>query len=227
MGRLILKSRHRLLCGDSTNPETVARLMNGERADLCFTDPPYGADIQYAATDDSQEALTALVAGFFPIAESVSQLVALTSGINNVWMYRRADWVLCWFYAAGTGRTPWGFSAWQPILVWGKDPKLANGEGAYPDGYNWPMTRVDAEERRSLAHSCPKPVSSWSKWIERLSNAETRLLYEPFCGSGTTSIAAETLGKRCYAIEIAPRYVDVIVARFEAFTGQKAVRWDG
>ena len=223
-GDLWVLGDHRVLCGDATSAEDVERLMGGKTADLCVTDPPYGAEIEYATHDDTQEALVALIDGFFPLARAHSTVIALTSGINNMWHYQRPDWVLCWFYAAGTGRTQWGFSAWQPVLVWGKDPKLANGEGAHPDGFNWPMTSVDAEERREIDHVCPKPVSSWAKWIGRLSNAKTRLLYDPFLGSGTTLIAAEQLGLSCYGLEISPAYCDVIVERWENLTGGKAKR---
>jgi len=223
-GDLWLLGDHRLLCGDSTKAEDVERLMAGAKADLCLTDPPYGADIQYATHNDTQDALIKLIKGFFPLARKYAALIGLTPGINNVFLYEKPDWMLCWFYAAGTGRTPWGFSAWQPVIVWGKDPKLANGEGAHPDGYNWPMSKADAEERKTIAHACPKPVSSWAKWIERLSNEKTQTLYDPFCGSGTTLIAAEQLGRKCYGMEISPRYCDVIVGRWEKLTGKTAVR---
>jgi hypothetical protein len=219
-GQLWELGDHRLLCGDSTKKEDVERVMGGERADLCITDPPYGADIQYATHNDTQEALKELIAKFFPLAKRHSKLMALTSGINNVFLYERSDWMLCWFYAAGTGRTPWGFSAWQPVLVWGKDPKLANGEGAHPDGYNWPMSKADAEDRKTISHACPKPVSSWVKWIERLSNKTTTTLYEPFSGSGTTIIACEQLGRKCRAIEISPAYVAVAIQRWADATGK-------
>jgi DNA modification methylase len=222
-GDVWVLGRHRLMCGDSTSADAVDVLMAGGSVDLCITDPPYGAEIQYATHDDTQDALVGLIGGFFPLAKKHSKLMALTPGINNVFLYEKADWMLCWFYAAGTGRTPWGFSAWQPVLVWGKDPKLANGEGAHPDGYNWPMSRDDAEERKTIDHVCPKPVSSWTKWIERLSNKKTKTLYEPFCGSGTTLISAEKLGMSCYGMEVSPQYCDVAITRWQNFTGKQAI----
>jgi len=196
----------------------VARLMGGEKADLCLTDPPYGAGIEYATHEDTQDSLMKIIAGFFPIAKQNSALIAITSGINNMWHYERPDWTLCWFYAAGTGRTPWGFSAWQPVMVWGKDPKLSSGEGAHPDGFNWPMTKADSDERKQIMHVCPKPVSSWAKWIERLSSENTQLILDPFLGSGTTLIAAEKLNRTCYGIEIDPKYCDVIIKRYCDYT---------
>jgi len=225
-GDLFRLGRHRLLCGDSTRAEDVGRLMDGRKADLCMTDPPYGADIQYATHDDTQDALVGLIAGFFPLAEKYSDVIALTPGIANIWHYKKADWVLCWFYAAGTGSTPWGFSAWQPVLVWGKDPKLATGEGRHPDGFQYMMSRDDAQENKCLGHACPKPLSVWRRFIERLSNKKTELIYDPFTGSGTTLIACEQLGLTCYGMEISPQYCQVIIDRWEKLTGQKAEKVD-
>lgn len=206
MGKLRLKSKHRLMCGDSTKAEDVDRL--GAAFDLCMTDPPYGADIQYATHDDTQDALLGLIGGFFPIACDRCTVVALTPGINNLFHYPKPDWVLCWFYGAGTGRSPWGFTS---------------GEGCHPDGFQFMMSKDDAGENRSLNHACPKPLSVWRRFMERLSNKNTQSIYDPFAGSGTTMIAAEQLGLRSFNMEISPQYVDVCVARFEKLTGEKAV----
>jgi len=206
---------HRLLCGDSTLEEDVARALDGARAQLCMTDPPYGADIAYDTHDDSQDALEGLIAGFFPLAQKHCDLIALTSGINNVWLYEKPDWMLCWFYGAGTGRSPWGFTAWQPLLVFGDDPKLSAGEGCHPDGFQFMMSKEDAEENKRLGHACPKPLSVWRRFMERLSNKNTRVVYEPFAGAGTTLVAAEQEGLRCCAIEISPKYVAVVLERME------------
>jgi DNA modification methylase len=134
---------------------------------------------------------------------------------------------MCWFYGAGTGRTPFGFTTWQPILVYGKDPKLVAGEGCHPDGFQYMMTRDDASENRELNHACPKPLSVWRRFIERMSNKNTELLYEPFCGSGTTLIAAEQLGRTCYGMEISPQYCEVICQRWEKLTGERRTVVDG
>ena len=221
-GDLWTLGEHRVLCGDSTKPEDVDRL--GESFDLCMTDPPYGADIQYDTHDDSQDALAGLIAGFFPIALDRCTTVALTPGINNLFSYPKPNWVLCWFYGAGTGRSPWGFTAWQPFPVWGKDPKLAAGEGCHPDGFQFMMSREDMDTNREIEHACPKPPSVWSRFMERLTNKKTKTVYDPFCGSGTTIIVCEQRGLTCYGMEISPAYCDVIVARWEALTGRKAER---
>ena len=80
------------------------------------------------------------------------------------------------------------------------------------------------ESAPDVDHPCPKPVKVWSWILERGSIKRGDIVYDPFCGSGTTIIAAEQLGRKCYAIEIEPRYVDVAVARWEKFTDKKAVR---
>lgn len=221
-GDLWIMGDHRLLCGDCTKVDDVDRL--GSSFDLCMTDPPYGADIQYDTHDDSQDALVGLIKGFFPIAIDRCKTVALTPGINNLFAYPKPDWVLCWFYGAGTGRSPWGFTAWQPFPVWGKCPKLASGEGCHPDGFQWMMSRDDMDTNREISHACPKPPSVWARFMERLTNKKTKTVYEPFCGSGTTVVVCEKMGLSCYGIEISPAYCDVIVQRWENMTGQKAVR---
>ena len=189
-----------------------------------MTDPPYGANIDYDTYEDGKSALIELVNQFFPIIKSCCSLIALTPGNDNVGLYPSPDWILCWFYGAGTGKTTWGFSAWQPFLVWGKWPKLANGEGCHPDGFSLPMTPADSAERKTLDHACSKPLTSWAKFMERLTNKKTKSIFDPFLGSGTTLIAAEQLDRTCYGMEISPAYCDVIVERWEKLTGEKAKR---
>jgi DNA modification methylase len=75
------------------------------------------------------------------------------------------------------------------------------------------------EERHG--HATPKPVAMIER-IMKSSSPDGAVVYDPFCGSGPTLIAAEKLGRRCYAMEIEPRYVDVCIKRWEAFTGRQA-----
>ena len=212
---------HRVLCGDCTIEADVDRVTGG-KCDLCLTDPPYGCGEAYVSHDDTQGALGSLAERFFPLAVKRCTVVAFTPGIQNIRHYPHADWMLCWFYGVGVGRTPWGFTCWQPVCVWGKDPQLANGKGCHPDGVNKLMSQDDAAQNRELDHACPKPLSVWVWFLDRLTTKRDQTVYEPFSGSGTTIIACEQLNRRCYAIEIEPRYVDVSVRRWENLTGKAA-----
>jgi DNA modification methylase len=124
---------------------------------------------------------------------------------------------MAWFTPAGVGCGPWGFCCWQPILCYGKDPKLGGGLGSHPDAI------VHTEASDCSEHPCSKPVKFWGWLIDRTSQPGA-LVYDPFCGSGTGVVAAEQLGRTCYGMEIDPAYCDVIVQRWENLTGKTATR---
>lgn len=222
-GDVITLGRHRLMCGDSTKADDVARLMDGQKAALVLTDPPYGLGDtnseknDYSTYDDTKANLVDLVAGFLPLAQEVAPVVVLTPGTKNHGIYPVPNWVMAWFTPAGTGCGPWGFCCWQPILCYGKDPKLSKGKGSHPDAI------VHTEASEKFGHPCTKPINFW-KWLMERTSEPGELIYEPFSGSGTTHIAAEVLGRKCYGMELDPIYCDVIINRWEQATGQKAVR---
>lgn len=214
---------HRILCGDATDKSAVERLMQGERAALCATDPPYGLGDtvseknEYDAYDDTRENLTKLIEKVIPLVRSVADCVVITPGVMNHRLYASPTWTMAWFTPAGIGMGPWGFCCWQPILCYGKDPKLAKGKGSYPDA----IVHTESSDK-SLGHPCAKPVNFWQWLVERTSEPGD-LLFEPFSGSGTTIIVAEKTGRTCYAVEISPAYVDTSVERWQNYTGKKAV----
>ena len=228
-GDVWLLGKHRIMCGDSTDADSVALLMNGDKADLCLTDPPYGLGGEkesgknsYDIYQDSRENLITLAAGWLPIARKISNAVVFSPGVTNAWLYPEPNWVMCWFYGGGQLRSSWGFNCWQPFLCYGKDPSLATGNGGRPDAVNL-NTPANAGD---LDHPCPKPVKLWEWFIGRLSFKSGEIFYEPFSGSGTTIIAAEQTGRRCYAMELSPNYVDVAVRRWQQYTGKQAVHAD-
>jgi ParB-like chromosome segregation protein Spo0J len=221
-GQLWQLGEHRLLCGDSTKAEDVARVMAGERADLCLTDPPYGLGDtasdknNYDQYDDSRDNLIKLIEGFMPIARDVCAVVVLTPGNRNQRLYPPPTWTMAWFTPAGVKRSPWGFICWQPIMCFGKDPKLAKGLGSHPDAI------VHTESAEKLGHPCSKPIHFW-EWLMNRTSEECAVLFEPFSGSGTTIIACENLNRRCRAIEISPGYVAVALQRWADHTGRTPV----
>jgi hypothetical protein len=226
-GQLWELGDHRLLCGDSTKKEDVDRVMGGENADVCLTDPPYGlgkgkesGKNNYDQHDDSRANLEKLAKGWLPIARKICKAVVFSPGVTNAWIYPEADWVMCWFYGGGQLRSSWGFNCWQPFLCYGKCPSLATGNGGRPDAVdmNTPANSGDID------HPCPKPVKLWCWFIERLSFNPGAIFYEPFSGSGTTIIACEQLGRKCRAIEISPAYVAVAIQRWVDATGKEPKR---
>jgi hypothetical protein len=215
----------RLLCGDCTDESAIDALMAGERADLCLTDPPYGLGEKkasgknnYAEYIDSRVNLVNLARLWLPLARKHSEAVVFSPGVTNQWIYPEPTWVLCWFYGAGQLRSSWGFNCWQPFLAYGRDPSLAAGKGGRPDAVNLNVPANMGE----IDHPCPKPAALWEWMLRRLVFKEGALLYEPFSGSGTTLVTAWSAGHRVRAVELTPRYVDVAVLRWQAFTGLQA-----
>lgn len=214
-GQLWRLGDHRLLCGDSTSAEDVARVMGGEKADAVVTDPPYGVGVQYATFKDTESNTESVVDGFMPIVLGMNCPVALTPGVPVMWAYPQPAWVMVWVHPAPVGGCSWGFAGVNPILVYGKDPYLSSGKGRRPDHI------VMAADREGVdGHPTPKPIKVWLWLVERLTTKPGQIVFEPFNGSGTTIMACEQLGRKCRAVEISPEYVAVALERWSTATGK-------
>lgn len=235
-GDLWILGKHRLLCGDSTKREDVERLMDGKNADMVLTDPPYGVDYTGGTKDalkiqnDTRDeiALAELIKGSFDVAQEISRPGAYwyaTTPSGPLHLIFADDWK-----SRGILRQ---------ILVWVKDSMvLGHSEYHYrhePILFGWipgdrhkntDRTRTSVWEvprpKRSEEHPTMKPIALWVMAIKDGSR-QGEIVYDPFLGSGTTVIACEQLNRTCYGIEIDPGYCDVIVNRWEQFTGEKAV----
>ena len=197
---------HRLICGDCTDPEIVGK----NHADLCLTDPPYGVGEAYESFNDTPENLKRLIYAFMPIAKENADRILLTPGNLNQRLYPVPEWTLCWFVAAGTSSSPWGFTCWQPILAYGKDPYLQAAQGRRPDAFS-----LTESADNSLGHPCSKPVGPWCWLMERGSIHKGDVVLDLFAGSGTGFIAAHRLGRVMRGVEIEPKYCAVILERLE------------
>jgi len=232
LGNLNLKSHHRLLCGDSTDAESVAYLMDGAKADLLVTDPPYGVNYEGGqANDKKREKL--INDDTSEIFDSALKVAAgfFDSGAWYVW---HAGSVAEPVYKAVREN---GFDA-RALIIWNKlkahygapsahycqkhEPCLYAVKGsANFIGASNEVTVWDIEQpHRNELHPTQKPVECMERAIR---NHRTGIILDPFLGSGTTLIAAQKTGRKCYGLEIDPIYCDVIVKRWEAFTGKKAV----
>ena len=238
-GELILLGPHRLLCGDATRADDVARLLDGARPQLTVTDPPYGVSYDPSWRNDAG--------------------VSATRRTGKVANDDRADWREAWALFKGDVAYVWhaavhattvadsltacGFELraqviwaknrfalgrgdfhWQHEPCWYAVRKGARShwQGARDQSTLWSIAAAGAEDAATV-HGTQKPAEAMRRPIVN-NSARGEAIYDPFAGSGTTLIAAETVGRVCLALELEPGYCDVIVQRWEAFTGQAAIR---
>jgi DNA modification methylase len=243
-GDLWILGKHRVLCGDSTKAADVGRLMDGVKADIMFTDPPYGVDysggVQFdgkgGAVTNNRERLandntTAIYPAFLPIA------LAVVDGPCYMWfadskardVYNAVHDNGCEVHALiiwhKTNATYAAMNAQykqrhEPCLYFKPRGSTLRWCGETTEATVWNQDRDGINE----FHPTQKPVALAAK---ALKNHEAATVLDMFCGSGSTLIAAEQLGRKCYGMEISPQYCDVIVKRWENLTGKKAVLENG
>ena len=245
-GDLWILGDHRLLCGDSTSVDDVRRLMNGERAVLFATDPPYLVDYNgsnhptrnkdwsasYGTTWDDSSQGAELYENF--IAAAMSEAIT-EDAAWYCWHASRRQAMLeeCWekagafvhqqiIWVKDRGVLTRSHYLWkhEPCLMgWrrpNRPPKVA--DETLPS--TWEMPGFTKDERPD--HPTPKPLDAFGIPM-RQHVPRGGLCYEPFCGSGSQIMAGEANGRRVFAMEISPAYVDVAVERWQAETGQDAI----
>jgi site-specific DNA-methyltransferase (adenine-specific) len=237
-GDLWLLGEHRVLCGDSTKAEDVERLMDGAKADLMMTDPPYNVDYTGGTKDslkvvndnmhdaDFREFLVScFTAAFGAMKPGASFYIfhADSEGYNFRGAVRdcgeKVRQCLIWEKnALVMGRQDYQWQHEPCLYGW----KEGSAHGWYSDRKQTTLLKFD-RPHRSQEHPTMKPVGMFAYLIGN-STAPQGLAYDPFLGSGTTLIAAEQLGRKCYGMEISPAYCDVIVKRWELLTGKTATR---
>jgi DNA modification methylase len=236
-GDLWILGDHRLLCGDCTNSEHVTRLLRDTTADMVLTDPPYGVayvgkteDALTVTNDELDEGdLAVLVHQAFDNAQSVSRPGAYwfaTVPAGPLHLVFADDWkrrgilrqIMVWAKDSMVlGHSEYHYQH-EPILFgWLAGPRHRNKDRTRTTLWSHPRPKASRE------HPTMKPVSLWTTAI-RDGSRSGEVVYDPFLGSGTTIIACEQLNRRGYGLELSPNYCDVIVTRWEHFTGKKAKR---
>ena len=238
-GHLWVLGGHRLLCGDATVATDIERLLDGSKANLVFCDPPYNVD--YAggvgaekAGKDRRIRNDALGEGFGQFLYDACVLInAHTSGAVYICMSSSE------FDTLKAALTEAG-GHWSTFVIWAKDRFTlgrSDDQRQYePILYGWPegakrrwcgardqgdVWLIDRPQKNEL-HPTMKPVALVERAI-RNSSRIGDLVLDPFGGSGTTLIAAETTGRKAALLEFDPKYVDVIVERWQRFTGRSPV----
>jgi DNA modification methylase len=200
-GDLWALGNHRLLCGDSTKAEDVERVMGGEKADMVFTDPPYGVNYKYEGTKDDPTLYPEFAGKIYSLIERLGIPTLITVGHrwNNLWFQFEPDGFLIWFDK--TKQSPSAFAhllKCELMLIFGK----------FPERFRWDIIEVQQPRGDGLRelHSCPKPMALYADILEQ--QPSLRNILDLFLGSGTTLIAADQLGRICYGIEIDKRYIN-------------------
>jgi DNA modification methylase len=231
LGDVWLLGRHRLVCGDATSADDVAKALNGVTPHLMVTDPPYGVEFDPTWRKGSEKRT---YMGDMPDREGIWREAWTLFPGDVVYIWHAAKWMAPLIQCLDEV----GFDL-RSQIIWNKmrfiigrgnysynhDPcfyGVRKGRTAHWTGSNNQPTVWDIQHRLSYTnHGAQKPVECMRRPIENNSNAG-QAIYEPFVGSGTTIIAAEMTGRACHALEISPAYVDVTVQRWQAFTSKQA-----
>lgn len=236
LGDIYQLGRHRLICGDSTDKATIERLMNGSKADLYITDPPYNVAYQGKTKDsltiknDSMEdsQFYQFLYDAFLTADNVMKKGAVfyiwhadSEGYNFRKACRDVGWEM------------------KQCLIWNKNTMVMGRQDYHwkhePCLYGWKSgaSHLWASDRkqttvldfdkptRNAEHPTMKPIKLFDYQIQNNTKHEDIVL-DTFAGSGTTLIACEQNNRICYSCELDPKYVDVIIDRWEQLTGEKA-----
>jgi DNA modification methylase len=227
-GDIYQLGRHRLMCGDSTSIDAVEKLMDGQLADMVFTDPPYGVEYQSNMRTKSQK---------FEVLANDNQFLDIAPIIemfSSGWVFVWTSWkvqtkwiemfsgfgyptnIIVWHKpGGGIGDLKKTFSSdYEIALVWHRGAELCGKR----IGSVW---TVKKDAAINYTHPTQKPVELPVEAMDKTTKPNANVL-DLFGGSGSTMIACEKLGRTNFSMELDPKYCDVIVKRWEEFTGQKA-----
>lgn len=230
LGDLIELGQHRLLCGDSTKEDDVKRLMDGKKADMVFTDPPYGVSYEGIKNDEPEQLEELLNRAFNNYALNVKQG-------SPIYMFH-SDRMAHIFH--NVFRSKCHFSS---MIIW-KKPSLVLSQTDYqsmhePCMYGWFLggthkwyhdrkqtTIWEFTPKKYNEHTTPKPVEMIEGAIYNSSKTKY-LVMDLFLGSGSTLIACENLSRYCYGMELDEKYAQVIIQRWCDYTSIRTIKING
>lgn len=243
LGDIWQLGNHRLICGDSTSIEQIDRLMNGEYADMVFTDPPW--NVNYGAQQNHPSWKARQIMNDSMTTDEFKEFM-----YNAFKAMNNASKAGCMTYVVMSAQE-WGNMMltlaendyhWSSTIIWNKDQLVLSRKDYHtkyePIWYGWKAGEsrlCPLEDRkqcdvwdferpkRSDEHPTMKPVPLVARAITNSSKKGNNVL-DLFGGSGTTLIACEQTGRKCFMSELDPKYCDVIIQRWENLTGKKAVK---
>lgn len=220
LGDLFEIGEHRLLCGDSTDSDLVAKLMDGQKADMVFTDPPYGVSYQSNMRTKSEKFEVLKNDDVF-ITEWINNLPLFTNGFVFVWTSWKVlkDWIeICSQIGELSNLIVWdkgggGIGDLKKTFLTDFEIALVYHRGAEIKGKRLgSVWSVGKDGANKYLHPTQKPVGLASMAIENILPIN-KICLDFFLGSGSTMIAAHQLNRKCYGMELDPKYCQVIVDR--------------
>jgi DNA modification methylase len=232
-GDIWLLGNHRLMCGDSTDENDVKKLMNGQKADMVFTDPPYG--INFSNDSLPKKDFKGVREGlkhnkYKPIIGDYSDFDP-----SFILDFFDCDDIFVWginHYADKLPRSTW--IVWDRKLNDSADKNLVGDFDLCWSKNTHKMTMIripwfgvfghsKVDDGKNKVHPTQKPVKLAEKFFEKWGNNKQNIV-DLFLGSGSTLIACEKTGRTCYGLELDEHYCSVIIKRFQDFSGKQAVR---
>ena len=244
-GDVWLLGNHRLMCGDSTSIDAVDKLMDGQKPNTMVTDPPYGVELDQSWRDDALGS-KALGKGNAGLVENDDQAdwtdvwALFTGNVAYVWHASKFTDVVMESLRK-TGLEPSQQIIWnKSVMVMGRSDYHFKHEPCWyairkGQGHNWKGDRkqttiwdasppnhiMGGSKEEKTTHPTQKPAALYEKsYLNHTNPGE--YVYEPFGGSGTSIVVCEKLGRRSLTMELDPKYCDVIVKRWQEFTGNDA-----
>lgn len=223
LGKVYQLGNHRLMCGDSTDAGSVAILMDGQKADMVFTDPPYGMnlDTDYSKMPGAKTHYSRVIGDdkefdMNPIFEAIQ---------SPVWYIWGADYLYKTIPKFDQGN----------YIVWSKrmsDEENAVFGSAYELVWTFPKRKkeiwfvrgINQQSERLGEHPTQKPIELCVRALRQ--NEQAKNIVDVFGGSGSTLIACEQLGRKCYMMELDPKYCDVIRKRYWKFVNGSEEGWE-
>jgi DNA modification methylase len=235
---------HFVMCGDSTDKASVELLMNGAKADMVFTDPPYGMDFTGSVNGDGTPSANSKLQQIGnETGSELDKIEFINKWLPNVLSLTDGGWYICYsrhnlrnlLIAFEEVKTPV-----RNIIIWNKNRQnMSNSDykskyelilygwskrkfyGAKGDNDVW---EIDKENKNEL-HPTQKPISLFAKAITN-SSKNGEIVADIFLGSGGTLIACEQTDRTCYGMELDPKYVDVIRKRYWKFVNGSEEGWE-
>ena len=249
LGDLYEIGEHRLLCGDSTDSDVVAKLMNGEKADMVFTDPPYLMDFDGGMTSNKDgnwtKSFNSTHGGIKNDKMDKSKESDFLDAINsNIQLFTKGAFYICFYrlklgdYFSSMDRT--GLKT-RTLITWNKgNHTMSNSdywskcehifygwidEHNFYGGNDYDIWDISRTQKNDL-HPTMKPIPLCEKAINNSSKVND-LVFDLFLGSGSTMVASHQLKRKCYGMELDPKYCDVIVKRMIKLDDTLTIKLNG